>query len=571
MGVTAAEREVGQRLLIDLRIDVGECDATVTDRIEDTVDYAQVCDTANLVAQQRTYKTLERLCAAIADQLLEHYDADAVWVKTAKPEPPIALPVSEVSVEVWREARMTPGLSRARIEHRRPARPPGGGGGGVARARRHVLASSSVYETEPVGLVLDQREFYNACVRIETDHEPEELLDACKEVERSLGREPGGARHGPRVIDVDVLLLAARVPLGAADAPAPRGDLAAVRARAAARARSRTRASRRDVAGRGARRARGDGQEVRRAGRRCLVLARCCWSSTSATPKRTSACSGTARRPVSEHWRFATVRDSTGDELGAALANLLGAAGAVVHRRRPLDRVLDRAAALASVDADGPALPRPRDAGRRTVDPHRDADPLDNPYEVGADRLANAVAAYDRVHDTCVVVDFGTAITYDIVSAAGEYLGGIITPGAEISIDALYDRAAKLPEGRARRAARADRQVDRRRDPQRDRVRVRRSGRGDRPPATRRARRRTTRDRHRRPRRAARASRPRGDRRGRRPAHADRASADLGAELSRLTDRARERRRPGVLATVAARIRNVIRRRSSGFSAAYAS
>jgi dihydroneopterin aldolase len=104
MGVTAAEREVGQRLLLDLRIDVGECDATVTDRIEDTVDYAQVCELANLVAQQRSYKTLERLCAAIAERLLERYDAHAVWVKAAKPEPPIALPVSEVSVEVWREA-----------------------------------------------------------------------------------------------------------------------------------------------------------------------------------------------------------------------------------------------------------------------------------------------------------------------------------------------------------------------------------------------------------------------------------------------------------------------------------
>jgi 7,8-dihydroneopterin aldolase/epimerase/oxygenase len=104
VGVTAAEREVGQRLLLDLRIDVGECDATVTDRIEDTIDYAQVCDMANLVAQQRSYKTLERLCAAIADRLLDQYDAQAVWVKAAKPEPPLALPVSEVSVEVWREA-----------------------------------------------------------------------------------------------------------------------------------------------------------------------------------------------------------------------------------------------------------------------------------------------------------------------------------------------------------------------------------------------------------------------------------------------------------------------------------
>jgi 7,8-dihydroneopterin aldolase/epimerase/oxygenase len=104
VGVTAAEREVGQRLLLDLRLDVGECDATVTDRIEDTVDYAQVCEMANLVAQQRSYKTLERLCAAIADRLLERYSANTVWVKAAKPEPPMALPVSEVSVEVWREA-----------------------------------------------------------------------------------------------------------------------------------------------------------------------------------------------------------------------------------------------------------------------------------------------------------------------------------------------------------------------------------------------------------------------------------------------------------------------------------
>lgn len=70
-----------------------------------------------------------------------------------------------------------------------------------------VLASSSVYETEPVGLVPDQREFLNACVRIVTAHSPESLLDACKAVERQLGRAPGGRRHGPRPIDVDVLLL----------------------------------------------------------------------------------------------------------------------------------------------------------------------------------------------------------------------------------------------------------------------------------------------------------------------------------------------------------------------------
>jgi 2-amino-4-hydroxy-6-hydroxymethyldihydropteridine diphosphokinase len=70
-----------------------------------------------------------------------------------------------------------------------------------------VLASSSVYETEPVGEVLEQREFFNACVRVDTEHGPEDLLDACKEVERVLGREAGGVRHGPRVIDVDLLLL----------------------------------------------------------------------------------------------------------------------------------------------------------------------------------------------------------------------------------------------------------------------------------------------------------------------------------------------------------------------------
>jgi dihydroneopterin aldolase len=102
-GVTEAEREVGQRLLLDLRLDAGESDATVTDRLEDTVDYGEVCQTVALVAQQRSYKTLERLCSAIADRLLGDYDVESVWVKATKPEPPIALPVEEVSVEVWRE------------------------------------------------------------------------------------------------------------------------------------------------------------------------------------------------------------------------------------------------------------------------------------------------------------------------------------------------------------------------------------------------------------------------------------------------------------------------------------
>jgi 7,8-dihydroneopterin aldolase/epimerase/oxygenase len=104
VGVTEAEREVGQRLLVDLRLDIGDVDATITDRLEDTVDYSEVSQLANLVAQQRSYKTLERLCTAIADRIIENYDVQSVWVKAAKPEPPMALPVSEVSVEVWREA-----------------------------------------------------------------------------------------------------------------------------------------------------------------------------------------------------------------------------------------------------------------------------------------------------------------------------------------------------------------------------------------------------------------------------------------------------------------------------------
>ena len=70
-----------------------------------------------------------------------------------------------------------------------------------------VLASSSVYDTEPVGEILDQPDFLNACVRIRTALEPGQLLDACKAVERSLGRASGGVRHAPRPIDVDVLLL----------------------------------------------------------------------------------------------------------------------------------------------------------------------------------------------------------------------------------------------------------------------------------------------------------------------------------------------------------------------------
>jgi type III pantothenate kinase len=148
---------------------------------------------------------------------------------------------------------------------------------------------------------------------------------------------------------------------------------------------------------------------------------------------------------LAEHWRFATVRESTADELGAALSNLLALRGlafsdidgSIVSSTVP--QLVDQWTAVADrylgheMPVVGPSI--------RTGMPIR----MDNPHEVGADRLVNAVAAYDRFRTTCVVVDFGTAITYDAVSAAGEYLGGIISPGAEISIEALTERAAKLP------------------------------------------------------------------------------------------------------------------------------
>ena len=149
---------------------------------------------------------------------------------------------------------------------------------------------------------------------------------------------------------------------------------------------------------------------------------------------------------VEQHWRFATVRESTSDELGAALSNLLALRGfgfddvgsSIVSSTVP--QLSDQWTSMAQrylgheMLVVGPTI--------RTGMPIR----IDNPREVGADRLVNAVAAYERFGTSCVVVDFGTAITYDAVSSAGEYLGGIITPGAEISIDALYERAAKLPK-----------------------------------------------------------------------------------------------------------------------------
>lgn len=102
-GVGDAEREVGQRLVLDIALEIDDCDATVTDRLEDTIDYGDVCQEVALAAQGRSYRTLERLCAAVGDHLLDRYGADLVTVRAAKPEPPIPLPVEEVAVELARE------------------------------------------------------------------------------------------------------------------------------------------------------------------------------------------------------------------------------------------------------------------------------------------------------------------------------------------------------------------------------------------------------------------------------------------------------------------------------------
>jgi type III pantothenate kinase len=147
-----------------------------------------------------------------------------------------------------------------------------------------------------------------------------------------------------------------------------------------------------------------------------------------------------------EHWRFATVRESTADELGAALRNLLELRGMGMADLRD-SIVSSTVPQLGPEWADMVARYLGHEMlvvgpGIKTGMPLR----YDNPREIGADRLVNAVAAYDRIRDACIVVDFGTAITYDPVSADGEYLGGIICPGVEISMEALTTRAAKLPK-----------------------------------------------------------------------------------------------------------------------------
>jgi type III pantothenate kinase len=145
-----------------------------------------------------------------------------------------------------------------------------------------------------------------------------------------------------------------------------------------------------------------------------------------------------------DYWRLATERDATADLLAHRLAGLLelrdlrlrDVDAAIVSSVVPVlgheyeelsERYLEGALSLV-----GPEL--------KIGMPIR----VDNPHEVGADRLVNSVAAYDRCGGACIVVDFGTTINFDVVSAQGEFLGGVFAPGVEISIEALAQRAARL-------------------------------------------------------------------------------------------------------------------------------
>jgi 7,8-dihydroneopterin aldolase/epimerase/oxygenase len=102
-GVSDAEQEIGQRLVIDVHFDVPDCDAVLTDRLEDTIDYANVADIVVLAATERSYRTLERLAAVIGERLMERFGSDSVRVRAAKPEPPVPVAIDEIAVEVVRE------------------------------------------------------------------------------------------------------------------------------------------------------------------------------------------------------------------------------------------------------------------------------------------------------------------------------------------------------------------------------------------------------------------------------------------------------------------------------------
>jgi type III pantothenate kinase len=140
-----------------------------------------------------------------------------------------------------------------------------------------------------------------------------------------------------------------------------------------------------------------------------------------------------------EHWRVATERNRSGDELGALYGSFLDVSSvdgvALASTVPQLHRAYEELAkdyARAELLELGPGI--------RTGVPIR----YEDPREVGPDRIANAVAAVDRYGPPCIVVDFGTSTNFDVVSAEGEYVGGVLAPGIEVSMDALFQRAARL-------------------------------------------------------------------------------------------------------------------------------
>jgi type III pantothenate kinase len=150
---------------------------------------------------------------------------------------------------------------------------------------------------------------------------------------------------------------------------------------------------------------------------------------------------------LAEHWRFQTRAGATGDELAERIAGMLTLSGMSLDDLDavcassvvpPLGAQYEQLTARYLKDGSSFLAVEP---GVKTGMPIR----IDNPLEVGADRLVNSVAAYERIGSACIVVDFGTGINFDAVSDEGEYLGGAIAPGLEISLTALVERAARIP------------------------------------------------------------------------------------------------------------------------------
>ena len=150
-------------------------------------------------------------------------------------------------------------------------------------------------------------------------------------------------------------------------------------------------------------------------------------------------------RELLTHWRLVTQPERTVDEYGALIDHL---AAAQDIGSDAIDAIIVSCVVppmVSMIDELGrkffgvrPLLVGP---GLKTGMPIL----YDSPQDVGADRIANGVAAYDRFHAACVVIDFGTATTFDCVSESGEYLGGLIAPGLTIAVEALFQRASKLP------------------------------------------------------------------------------------------------------------------------------